>query len=123
MNSNYITFGKSKLSRILSRNFGDELLESEVTDDYDTVSLAAGEFIPLYSSNRKLPIPLEIYNNISQEVNTMRSSVYSDVDEYDTISVAMDEDVSPLYFTIPQNLIHDGLPPSSNCTKITGNWR
>ena len=57
MNSNYITFDKSKLSRILSGNFGDELLESEVTDDYDTVSLAAGEFIPLHSSNRKLPIP------------------------------------------------------------------
>ena len=57
MNSNYITFDKSKLSRILSGNFGDELLESEITDDYDTVSLAAGEFIPLHSSNRKLPIP------------------------------------------------------------------
>ena len=71
MNFNYITFD-TKLSRILSRNFGDELLKSEVTDDCDTVSLVASEFISLHSSNRKLPIPLEQYNNIPQEVNTMR---------------------------------------------------
>lgn len=117
MNSNYITFDKSKLSRILSGNFGDELLESGITDDYDIVSLAAGEFIPLHSSNRKLPIPLEQYNHIPPEATRRRSSVYSDVDEYDTISMAMDEDVSPLYSTIPQYLMHNELPPSSNCTK------
>ena len=119
INSNYITFDKTELSRILTENSGDEISSVTETDDYDTISLAASKLIPPHSSDRKLLIPLDWHNNIPHEANKIKSYVHSDMDLYDSISLAMGEEVPPLYSTIPQNLIYDELPPSPKCTTST----
>ena len=111
LHSNYITLDETKLSTILSGNSSDKML---VTDDYDTISLATSELIPPRSSDRKSPIPVNQYNNILQEANRIKESVYSDMDGYDTISMAMGE---ALYSTIPQNLLYDEFSSPSKCTK------
>ena len=105
IHSNYITLDET---RILSGNSSDKML---VTDDYDTISLAASELIPSCSSDRKSPIPVNQYNKILQEANRIGEPVNSDMDGYDTISMAMGEAV---YSIIPQNF---ELPSPSNCNK------
>ena len=114
VSSNYITFDNTsfKLSRTLSEKNSNKKLESSITDDYDTISIAPGISVAQSSTNEESgyePIRLDHYNDIAQSDNK-RFSTYSSMEFENLYDIIVSGEVAAVCSTIPQG--NGALPPS-----------
>ena len=85
MSFNYITFDCTSitLSKKLADSFTGKAVENGNMDDYDTISIAGNELIPL---SKERSGNADQYNSISQAPNEAKFPCNSNINDYDTVS-------------------------------------